>query len=110
MTLRFLKWATWTVIGWVVYRAVTAPDEPAGEALKAADDLAGEPGNDLTRVRGIGPGIATVLEAAGIATWAQLGATDSAALRSILDEAGPRFRAHDPSTWPAQAAELAAAN
>ncbi len=110
MSLRFLKWATWSVIGWVVYRAVTAPEEPAGETPEPAGDSGDEPGDDLTRVRGIGPGIAAVLEAAGITTWSQLAAVDSEALRSILGEAGPRFRAHDPATWPAQATELAAAN
>ena len=114
MTLRFVKWLAWSVIGWVAYRAITAPDEQTDEHAEpdgeAGGERAAEAGDDLTRVRGIGPGIAAVLEAAGITTWGQLAATDAAALQSILDEAGPRYLGHDPSTWPAQAAELAAAN
>ena len=59
---------------------------------------------DLTKIEGIGPKIQELLRAAGIHTWARLAETDVATLRSVLDEAGPRYRVHDPATWPRQAA------
>ena len=64
----------------------------------------------LVKIRGIGPAIERLLNASGITTWAQLAATEVSDLQAILDQAGPRYRVHDPSTWPEQAAELAAAN
>ncbi len=60
-----------------------------------------EPDN-LKKIEGIGPKIASVLNEAGIMTFQQLADTDVETLRSILD--APRFRLADPSTWPEQAA------
>lgn len=70
------------------------------EAAPAADDL--------EKIEGIGPKIAEVLTAAGIATFAQLAEAAPEQIREILDNAGSQFAAHDPATWPKQA-ELAAA-
>ncbi len=58
-------------------------------------------GDDLSRIAGIGPKVAQILQEAGIRTFAQLAATDVDELRRILREAGLRFM--DPSTWPEQA-------
>lgn len=63
--------------------------------------------DDLKAVEGIGPKIAEVLEAAGIESWRRLAETDVAELSALLDQAGPRFRIHDPGSWPAQAELLA---
>jgi predicted flap endonuclease-1-like 5' DNA nuclease len=60
--------------------------------------------DDLTIVEGIGPKIAEILTAAGIATFAQLAASKPAAIKTILDAAGKRYQMHDPATWPKQAA------
>ena len=65
------------------------------------------PADDLKIVEGIGPKIELVLNAAGITTWHQLWHTDEKKLRDILFEAGKRFNANDPSTWPEQARLLA---
>jgi predicted flap endonuclease-1-like 5' DNA nuclease len=62
--------------------------------------------DDFTMIEGIGPKIADVLNEAGITTWWQLSETDPAELRQVLTKAGPRFRMHDPTNWPAQAALL----
>ncbi len=95
-------------------RQESAEAAPATDGTAEAEDAPAAPAvtapQDLTKIRGIGPGIAAVLNAGGITTWVQLAAAEVSALRAILDEAGPRYRAHDPSTWPAQAADLAAAN
>lgn len=60
--------------------------------------------DDLKLVEGIGPKIEELMHAAGITTWAQLAAAPNETLEAILDEAGPRFRIHDPATWGKQAA------
>lgn len=89
--------------------ATDAQTEPAG-ATDAQTEPEAVPAQALSKVRGIGPTIETLLNAGGIETWAQLATTEVSALQAILEEAGPRYRVHDPSTWPAQAAELAQAN
>ena len=86
--------------------SVADPETPAEPSAATATAAA----QDLSKIRGIGPAIATLLGDRGIATWAQLAATEVSDLQAILDEAGPRYRVHDPSTWPEQAAELAQAN
>jgi len=63
--------------------------------------------DDLQVIEGIGPKIEKLLNEAGIYTWRQLSRTDVKMLRKILDDAGPRFRMHDPSSWPLQAAMAA---
>jgi ribosomal protein L30 len=59
----------------------------------------------LEAIEGIGPKIAGVLKAAGIATFADLAATDASRLSDILHDANLRLA--DPTTWPEQA-QLAA--
>jgi len=78
-------------------------EEPAARApLSGAAD-------DLKLIEGIGPKIASVLQEAGIGTFAALAATDANRLEAILQEADPRLlRLADPATWPEQA-RLAAA-
>ncbi len=62
---------------------------------------------DLTIIEGIGPKIAEVLNAAGITTFATLAGTSAEQIREILDQADGNFAAHDPGTWPEQAAMAA---
>jgi large subunit ribosomal protein L27 len=59
--------------------------------------------DDLKLVEGIGPKIEELMHAAGITSWAELAAAPLEKLEAILDEAGPRFRIHDPATWSKQA-------
>jgi predicted flap endonuclease-1-like 5' DNA nuclease len=63
--------------------------------------------DDLTVIEGIGPKIADLLSNAGFSTWRALSGADPADLRRVLQEAGPRYRVHDPSKWPPQAGLLA---
>jgi predicted flap endonuclease-1-like 5' DNA nuclease len=62
--------------------------------------------DDLTIIEGIGPKIASVLQAAGITTFSQLATADLARVSQILKDAGLHLA--DPGTW-AQQASLAAA-
>lgn len=64
--------------------------------------------DDLTKIEGIGPKISELLHNAGILTFAQLAAADTAQVDQILADAGPRFQLADSITW-AQQANLAAA-
>lgn len=59
--------------------------------------------DDLTIIEGIGPKIAALLKAEGIATFEQLLRTTPEHLQAILDKAGSRFKMHNPATWQEQA-------
>lgn len=59
-------------------------------------------GDDLTRIEGIGPKISATLRNAGIASFAQLAATEVSRLKEILKTGGIRIAF--PETWPEQAA------
>jgi predicted flap endonuclease-1-like 5' DNA nuclease/uncharacterized membrane-anchored protein YhcB (DUF1043 family) len=64
--------------------------------------------DNLKVVEGIGPKIEQLLKDAGINTWNDLADTDLERLQAILNDAGERYRIHDPGTW-AEQARLAAA-
>lgn len=84
-------------------------EEPAAEA-EAGDrsiDAATE-ADDLTKVEGIGPKIAELLQNADIKTFAQLAAAEASAIKEILTNAEGNFASHDPTTWPEQAGMAAA--
>ena len=59
--------------------------------------------NDLRIIEGIGPKIEALFIEAGIQSFEQLANADLKTLRSILEQAGPRYRSHDPSNWRQQA-------
>ncbi len=59
--------------------------------------------DDLTKVEGVGPKIAGLLVDAGIKSFALLAKASSKKLTSILDAAGPRYKMHNPKSWPEQA-------
>lgn len=64
--------------------------------------------DDLKKIEGIGPKISQILNDAGIYTFANLSQTSTERLRTVLAEAGNRYKMHDPQTWPQQAALAAA--
>ncbi len=83
-----------------------APEQAAPE--QAAPEHAGSEqagADDLTRIEGIGPKIAAVLQAAGVRTFAQLAALSVDQIKAILEG---RVRIARPDTWPEQAALAAA--
>jgi len=59
--------------------------------------------DDLKKIEGIGPKIASLINEAGITTFEELAKAKKATLKDILDQAGPRFKMHDPTTWTKQA-------
>lgn len=74
-----------------------AAEKPAKKSTKEAS------GDNLKLVEGIGPKIEGLLHEAGIMTFEDLANADVERLQSILDEAGPRYRTHNPGTWAKQA-------
>jgi len=61
----------------------------------------------LTKVEGIGPKIQGLLYDDGIYTWKQLAEVSVERIQGVLDKAGPRYRVHNPGSWPKQAAMCA---
>jgi predicted flap endonuclease-1-like 5' DNA nuclease len=59
--------------------------------------------DNLQIVEGIGPKIEGLLKEAGINTWSALAAKSPEELNDVLTAAGPRYRIHNPASWPKQA-------
>ena len=81
----------------------TEADEPSGAEDSVVEDSAAARVDDLTLVEGIGPKVASILTAAGIADLNALAAATEAQLRAILAEAGSRYKGMNPASWPEQA-------
>ncbi|WP_397364424.1 50S ribosomal protein L21 [Olleya sp. R77988] len=77
-----------------------APKAEKAAPKKAAAKKATGKADDLKKVEGIGPKIASTLVEAGISTFAELAKTDAAKISEII--AGVRGN-HVTDTWPAQA-------
>jgi large subunit ribosomal protein L21 len=77
--------------------------EPKTVAKPAAKKATGK-ADDLKKVEGIGPKIASTLVEAGISTFAELAKTDAAKIAEIISDVRGN---HVTDTWPAQA-QLAA--
>jgi len=73
-----------------------AENKPKGKSKKSAD------GDDLTKIEGIGPKMATALQNAGITTFAQLAEANEDQLRVAIENAGMKFAPSIP-TWAKQA-------
>ena len=91
---------TATATGQAADQVVQEIIEPIESRVKQAI-RAEPPPDDLKIIEGIGPKISSVFQAAGIATLAQLAATEVDELKRILREAN--IRLGDPETWPEQA-------
>ncbi|WP_281179840.1 helix-hairpin-helix domain-containing protein [Actinoplanes subtropicus] len=84
-----------------------AAAEPAAVAAAAPASAVATAtkGDNLTKIAGIGPKMATALAAAGITTYRQLADSDETALRAALAGAGVRA-APSIATWPERAKQL----
>ena len=86
-----------------VAKKVTAKKANSKKATKkevAADDL--------KKIEGVGPKIAELMNAISIVTFADLSKAKVSTLKEMLTNAGPRYKMHNPTSWPKQA-KLAAA-
>ena len=85
------------IVGWLVSRrAVNRTDIPPDIQIRHQ-----ETPDDLTRIEGIGPKVARVLNDAGITTFDALARANPADLERTLDEAGLQMM--DPNGWIEQA-------
>ena len=109
--LTFLAW-------WLVRQYLENQEERAGEypislvgkepdetSTTSVTEVQATP-DDLRRIEGIGPKIASVLSGAGLVSFAQLAVTEIGKLRQVLSDGGVRIAY--PDTWPEQAALAAA--
>jgi molybdopterin-containing oxidoreductase family membrane subunit len=71
-------------------------------APKAETVVSSKP-DDLKKLEGIGPKVASTLIAAGITTFSQLSETAVDKLQQILDEGEGNFMGNSPESWPEQA-------
>ncbi|MCF3111147.1 glycoside hydrolase family 13 [Niabella sp. CC-SYL272] len=85
-----------------------AADKAPKAAARTAKKVAEVVKNDLTKIEGIGPAIAKLLEQEGIQNFKDLSKATIKKLKGVLDAAGSKFAMHDPKSWPKQA-KLAAA-
>ncbi|WP_340199671.1 50S ribosomal protein L21 [Ascidiimonas sp. W6] len=94
-------------------KEVNPVPQPKPEKVAAQKKEAKKPaakkvaGDDLKKIEGIGPKIAEIFNNAGIVSFVDLAGTSIDKLKSILEEAGPRYASKVPDTWPQQA-QLAA--
>jgi len=79
---------------------VPAVEQPVGETVPETVSAALPP-DDLTLLEGIGPKINSILQAAGVNTFAQLAALEPQQIMAILTAGGIRLA--DATTWPEQA-------
>ena len=86
-----------------------APAAPAAASGEKITLPSGKKVNtdDLKLIEGVGPKIEGLLQDAGINTWKALAEANIEQLKGILEEAGSRYKMHDPTTWSKQA-QLAA--
>ncbi|WP_233752598.1 helix-hairpin-helix domain-containing protein [Flavilitoribacter nigricans] len=59
--------------------------------------------DNLQIIEGIGPKIEQLLKNSGYTSWGALAAAEYDDLKKVLEDAGPRYRIHDPKSWPEQA-------
>jgi len=86
-----------------------AIEEAAEEEIEEQEAEEAPAPDDLKRIEGIGPKLASVLQEAGIVTYAQLAKADEGQLEQILEASDPRLlRLARPASWPEQAALAAA--
>src|SRR5215204_924802 len=82
---------------------ITVPAKEEFSDASNASETVSPKKDDLTKIEGIGKKIAEILTAAGIASFEILAKSTPKKLRAILDDAGKKFKTHDPANWPKQA-------
>ena len=80
---------------------------PGASEVPVAQPESKGTGDDLTKIEGIGPKAAEVLNGAGITTFAKLAESKAEDIKDILEKSGGNFNAQDPTSWPEQS-QLAA--
>ena len=110
------------LLGWFLHKFLTkccayskdidsaAPSSSTQNNISQAAAAFGYKLDDLKVIEGIGPKIEELLNRSGITTWEDLSRAEKSTLELILENAGDRFKFHNPSTWAEQAGLAAAGN
>lgn len=85
----------------VEFEEEIATEEVSEEVVSEESEEVSTDADDLTKIEGLGPKIAELFVANGIATFADLSASKVGDLRTLL--ADNSLAAHDPKTWSKQA-------
>lgn len=88
----------------VVDKTEDVVEDTVEMAEDAVEDIKEVVKDNLTKIEGIGPKIAGLLNAANIHSFQDLSDATIETLQEVLDNAGSRYRVHNPSTWAKQAA------
>ncbi len=83
------------IIGWLLRGVFAGKKTPAAKPARP---------EELTKIEGIGPKIASLLIQDGIMDLEDLSKASIDRLNKILDKAGQRYNVANPDTWPEQAA------
>lgn len=86
----------------VIVQDVTSQDYVGVSVASSAKKIDGIK-DDLKNVEGIGTRIEELLNGAGITTFRELAVANTLDLRNILEQAGSRFKMHNPESWAVQA-------
>lgn len=86
----------------VIVQDVTAEDYVGVSVATGTKKIDGIK-DDLKNVEGIGTRIEELLNGAGIRTFRELAVANTLDLRNILEQAGARFKMHNPESWAVQA-------
>lgn len=87
--------------------AVEVPKKKAATKKSVTKKATKSASDDLTKIEGIGPKIAEHLNNEGIKTFVDLAKAKIKKIQEVLDNAGPKYKVHDPKTWPEQASMAA---
>jgi len=80
---------------------------PKTKSKKAPAKKEETKGDNLTKLDGVGPKLAEILNAAGINSYADLAGTSTDKMKEILEAAGSRYASKDPAPWIDQAKTMA---
>ena len=81
---------------------ITVPVAESSTTEASVDGLPAKK-DDLTKIEGVGKKIAELLKAAGIESFDDLAKATPKRLKTVLDAAGKKYSAYDPTSWPRQA-------
>lgn len=84
-------------------RAKKAPAQNGQTTTTRTVTSKGKSGIDFTVIEGVGPKICQILEKAGYNNFDALSKAKVTDLRQVLENAGSRYKMHDPSKWAKQA-------
>ncbi len=91
------------MLGWLLKPSTKGAVVAAWYANTSAAKKTKKQKDDFKIIEWIGPKIEELLHKNGVKTYQDLVKTDVLGIEEILENAGSKFKMHNPSTWPDQA-------